>query len=166
MGSKMLNTRLWAVIICIWYHDYVDGPTGDVTSETHSCMNTITKGNSWHNQWSTSVASSDKLSSNNGVVTGNRRQAWPGDPVIKSSHRLRWLEEPSSRSNLQSDIINQEDHTILLRILSTYIQNYFFIFTTRIRSIWVHGDQHVLSTHTRWSSQPSAISFNITMGGV
>jgi len=26
-GTKMLNTKLRAVVICIWYHAYEDGPT-------------------------------------------------------------------------------------------------------------------------------------------
>jgi hypothetical protein len=44
-------------------------PEGDAMSENHSCMNTITKDNSWHYQWNKPVVSGEMLSSNNGVMT-------------------------------------------------------------------------------------------------
>jgi len=116
MGSKMSNMRLWAVIICGWYHDHGDDPIRD----NHSCMNTITKGNSWHYQWSTPVVSGDKLSNNNGVMTENQSQTWTEDPIIKSSHCPRQWKESSSSSNPQSDITSEEHLKILLRILSTF----------------------------------------------
>ena len=82
-------------------------------------MNTITWGNSWHYRRSTSVASEDKLSSNNCVMTEIRRQAWPEVPIIKSSRCPRRWKEQSSSSNPQSDITSEEHLKILFRILST-----------------------------------------------
>ena len=48
-----------------------------------------------------------------------QRQAWPENPIIKSSHRPQRWKEPSSSSNPQSDITSEEHLKILLRILST-----------------------------------------------
>lgn len=88
----------------------------------HSCMNTITKGNSWHYQGSTLVDCWDKLWSKSGVMTENRRHAWPEDPNINSSHHPRRWEEPRSTTNPPSDTTIEEHPNILLRILSTYSQ--------------------------------------------
>jgi hypothetical protein len=88
-------------------------------------MNTITKGISWQYQWGTQVVLGDKLSSKNGVMTEYRRQAWPEELIIKSSHRPRRWKEPSSSSNPQSDITSEEHLKILLRIVSTTITSLF-----------------------------------------
>jgi hypothetical protein len=149
--------RLWAVIICVWYHDHEDGLIGDVTSKNHSCMKTITMGNSWHHQWSTSVVSGDKLSSKNGVMTEIERQPWPEEPIIKSSHRPRRWEEPSSSSNAHSDITSEEHLKILLRILS--IQNYFPNRYSWLGSVCRDIDTHLPSTHYSEWSRVSAICF-------
>jgi hypothetical protein len=122
-------------------------------------MNTITKVNSWHYQWSTPVASGDKLSSNYGVMTANWRQAWPEEPIIKSSHRPRRWKEPSSSSNPHSDIISEEHLKILLTILS--IQNYFFNPHLWLGFRCLDISIPKPSTHFRRLSRVSAICFRI-----
>jgi hypothetical protein len=94
-----------------------------------------------------------------------QRQTWPEEPIIKHSHRPRPWEEPSSSSNPPSDITSEEHLTILWRYLSTYIQNYFPIFTTWICLIWVRGDQHILTMHTRGSSQLRRFHYILQQAG-
>jgi len=148
MGSKMSNTRLWAVIICVWYHDHEDGPIGDVTSKNHSYMNTITKGNSWQYRWSTLVDSGDKLASKNGIMTEIQRQAWPEEPIIKSSHRPRQWKEPSSCSNPQSDITSEEHLKISLRILSTLLSKITSLIHLSEYTLYVFVETHMFSVRT------------------
>jgi len=116
--------------------------------QNHSCMNTITIGNSWHYQGSTPVDSSVRLSSKNGVMTQNWRQVWPAESIIKSLHRPRRWEEPSSSCNPQPDITSQKHLKILLRTKSTYskCRPYFtYVNMPHIRS-W-------RPTHSQYSHQ-------------
>jgi len=99
-------------------------------------------------------------------MTEIRSPTWTEEPIIKSSHCPRRWKQPSSSHNPQSDITSEEHLKILLRILSTYKQNYFSIITLWIRFIWVHRDSHILSTHTRGSSQLWAISSSTTSSGI
>jgi len=165
MGSRMSNKRLWAVIICVWYHDHENGLVGDVTSENHSWMNTITKGNLWHYHRSTPVVPEISYQAIMVSWRQNWRQAWPEEPIMKSSHCPRQCNEPSSSSNPQLDITSKEHLKIVSTILST-IQNYFPILSPRIRNVWVCGHQHILSMHTQGLSQLSAISLYTTKSGV
>jgi len=74
----------------------------------------------------------------------------------------RQCNEPSSSSNPQSDITSKEHFKILLRILSTILQNYFPISLTWISFICVQWDSHILSLQTSWLSKLSVISLSIT----
>jgi len=122
----MSNTRFWAVIICIWYHDHEDGTEGDVLSRNHSWLNTITKGTSWHCQRCTAQVSGDKLSSKEIVITEIRSLTRTEGAMIKSSHCSRWWKEPGSNSNPLSDITSEEHLKISLRIESSKITSLIY----------------------------------------
>jgi len=160
--------RTWSYKLSLFGFDIMImmmAPCWDVTSGNHTCMNTITKGNSWHYQWGTSDDSGDNLWSNHCVITEIHRQAWPKEMIIQSSHHPGQREEPSSSSNSESDITSEEQLKTLLRILSIYYQNYCSKSPLWIRREWVCGNRQHLSTHTRGSLPPSAISlYTITSG--
>jgi hypothetical protein len=162
----MSITWLWAVISCDSYHDDQDTLIWKATSENHSCMNTITAGNSRENQWSTTDVFREKLSSNNCVMTETRSQALTEERILKCPHCPRQEEEPSCRGNPQSDTTSEEHLNIVLRIRSTNLQNYVPMWRSWLCLIWVRGHSHIFSTHCRWSAQLSAILDNCLVSGV
>ena len=149
MESKMSNTTLWAVIICVSDHDHEDGLVGALRSQTRSCMNTISKGNSWHYQWSTPVVSGDMCSINNGFMTESWRQVWPEDQTIKTSHCPRQWKEQSTSSNPQSDMTSEEHLKILLRIRSSIHELLLYVLSVNMHCMSSWWRPHSQCAHRR-----------------
>jgi len=68
MGNGMSKLKLWVVNMCVWYDDVRMAPEESVMLQIHSCMITITKPDSWQNEWDTDRVRSDSQSGNHGVI--------------------------------------------------------------------------------------------------
>jgi len=110
--------------------------------------------------------SMDKLSTNNGVMTEIRRQAWPEDPIINSSH-CSGNEQNQALPAIHSETLPVKNNLKYYKdFYLTNVQNYFPISLRWIRFICVRRDWQIRSKHTRGSLQRSAISSNSKTTGV
>ena len=133
-------------------------PTGDVTSENHSCMNTMTKRNfvalsMQHTSWLLRNSINESWSHN----------ANPKKYLTCSSDYKKLTSSPHNGKN--QPLVAIHSQTLPAKNTSQYnwefylptINNYFLISLTWICLIWVHVNQQILSIHTGWWSPLSAI---------
>jgi len=130
MRNKMSKLKLWAVILCIWYHDHEDGPTGE--------CNLSNPLKHEHNDHRELIALSMRHLGCS--WTAATKPTWCHSENVKD--RLTWgsfykeltlfwqWEEPSSGSNSQSDTTSEEHLKMLSGILSINLSKLLRYFTS------------------------------------